>query len=68
MLGREPPRDPMEVARDRLLRDLNTAAGTNLGRAVSEGREYLHHHPHDDAMAKALARAQKRLRESNTAG
>jgi len=68
MSGREPPKNPMEIARDRLLRDLNTAAGANLGRAVSEGREYLHHRPHDDAMAKALARAQKRLEESNTAG
>ena len=68
MLGREPPKDPMEVAHDRILRDLNTAAGANLGRAVSEAREYLQHHPHDDTMVKALARAQKRLEESNTAG
>ena len=58
----------MEVARDRLLRDLNIAAGTNLGCAISEVREYLHHYPHDDAMAKALTRAQKRLQESDTAG
>jgi len=68
MLGRESPKDPMEVAHDRILRDLNTAAGSNLGRAVSEAREYLQHYPHDEAMAKALTRAQKRLQESDIAG
>jgi hypothetical protein len=67
-LGREPPRDPLEVARDRLLRDLNVAVGTNLSRAISEGREYLHHYPHDEVVAEALTRAQRHLRESNTSG
>ncbi len=67
-VGREPPRDPAKLARDRLLRDLNIAVGTNLGRAISEGSEYLHHYPHDDVMAEALTRAERRLQESNSAG
>lgn len=57
----------MEGARDTLLRDLNIAVGTNLARAISESREYLHHYPHDKVMAEALTRAQRHLEESNTA-
>jgi len=67
-VGDETPRDPIEAAHDRLLRELNLALGTNLGRAIREGSEYLHHHPHDDVIAEALARAQRRLKESNAAG
>ena len=65
---REPQKDPTKLTRDRLLRDLNTVPGTNLGRAISEASEYLHHYPHDEVVSKALAHAERRLQESNTAG
>jgi hypothetical protein len=53
----------MEGAHERLLWELRTAGGKHLKRAIREAEAYKHHYPDDYAVAEALERAERRLRE-----